>query len=221
MYTLKRSRRRLRTTALSISPSGQIIVIAPIWVPKKNIDEFVASKSDWISKQLSNIKPKRSLKYAHGEMHLYFGEKYPLNFIYTDTNKIKVKFLFNKINIYLKDGNQDVQKALLAWYLDNGKRIITTKVNYFCNQVKAEYNRITLKKVSSIWGSCSHKNNLNFNRKLIMAPHGIVDYVIIHEVCHLIYHNHGQNFWKLVASLDPKFKTHRLWLKQNSHLLSL
>src|SRR3989338_106350 len=102
MYTLKRSRRRLRTTALSISPSGQIIVIAPIWVPKKNIDEFVASKSDWISKQLSNIKPKRSLKYAHGEMHLYFGEKYPLNFIYTDTNKITGKFLFNKINIYIK-----------------------------------------------------------------------------------------------------------------------
>ena len=80
MYTIKRSHKRLRTTALSVSSTGQIIVTAPIWVPKKVIDEFIASKSDWIAKQLTKIKPTRSLKYIHSELHLYFGEKYPLNF---------------------------------------------------------------------------------------------------------------------------------------------
>ncbi|PIP85683.1 hypothetical protein COW83_03000, partial [Candidatus Collierbacteria bacterium CG22_combo_CG10-13_8_21_14_all_43_12] len=75
--------------------------------------------------------------------------------------------------------------------------------------------------VSSIWGSCSPSNRLCFNRKLIMAPHEVVDYVVIHEVCHLVHRNHSSRFWGLVAKLDPKYKEHRRWLYRNHSLLSI
>lgn len=230
-YRIIRGKGRKRTTAISVSREKGVIVSAPQWVPEFIVRNFVAEKAPWILKQLNrlNSAPQAKQKeYTSGELHLYFGEEYPLiiqpssyavkpriNFIYNQFEAVVPKLLSpSKQKLLLK-------LAMLDWYLVNGKRIITDKVNYFTEKLGVPYNRITLKKVSSIWGSCSRRGNLNFNRKLIMAPHKIVDYVVIHEVCHLKEHNHSSAFWKLVASFDPDFKAHRKWLHDNSLILSI
>ncbi|PIR43823.1 zinc-dependent protease, partial [candidate division WWE3 bacterium CG10_big_fil_rev_8_21_14_0_10_32_10] len=89
------------------------------------------------------------------------------------------------------------------------------------NFLNLKYKKIYIKNVKTIWGSCSSRKNLNFNYKLVMAPHNIIDYVVIHEVCHLVHQNHSKSFWSLVKSIDPNFKEHKKWLHENGHNLTL
>lgn len=230
-YQIVRSLRRRKTSSISISPEGNVIVSVPPWVSPKSIETLVGERASWIKKALSrfssNQKPKTKL-YSDGEKHLYFGEEYPLSIsAVTGIATARLQFLYNRFQAMvpshhsLARQSEDIKEAMFRWYLDNGKRIITEKVNYFAKLLNVSYNRIVLKKVSSIWGSCSSKNNLNFNRKLIMAPHHVVDYVVIHEVCHLIHRHHRKSFWDLVKSFDPEYRSHIRWLKQNHHLLTI
>ena len=213
---------------LSIHPEKGLTVRAPFWVPEISIRKFVEEKSDWIQKQLSRLnhsKPKEK-EYVDGEKHLYFGQEYDLNILYLKTpRRTEVKIHDDKIQVSLFEGHADnkrtneIKEAILRFYLETGIAVITEKVNHYSSLLEVEYNRIDIKKVSSIWGSCSPTNRLSFNRKLIMAPHEVVDYVIIHEVCHLVQRNHSSRFWGLVAKFDPKYKEHRRWLHRNHQKL--
>lgn len=224
-YKIIRSPRRRNSTAIKITPQGQVEVLTTPWTPKLIIDQFIAQKQDWIAKKIAQVKKTLppQLKYISGENHLFFGEGYPLHIKNHSLKRPKLAFLYNRFTAFIHPShNTDTIKKLFhGWYLDQGKKIISQKVDHFSRLINAEYNSIRIKRVSSIWGSCSSKNNLNFNRKLIMAPHKIVDYVVIHEVCHLIHHHHKKPFWDLVARLDPEYKKHVAWLKNNQHLLYL
>lgn len=230
-YTIVRSKRRRFSSSISVSPEKGVIVSVPSWVPLSAIEDMVREKAEWIERtvrRLGGIKTVKKKRYVDGESHLYFGEEYPLAVApATGIATARLQFIYNQFKALVpahhspSEQRSDLKEAMIRWYLDNGKRIITKKVNHFTKLLGVNYNRIVLKRVSSIWGSCSRKNNLNFNRKLIMAPHRVVDYVVIHEVCHLIHHNHGKGFWNLVKSLDPDYKDRIRWLKQNQHLLTI
>jgi predicted metal-dependent hydrolase len=228
-YKIIRSRRRVNTTSISVSENG-IVVHAPFWVPKFVIDRFVSEKEEWINNQLTRVEKKSAGKkqYVEGETHLFFGKELKLTINEKDLpSRTKVELLTDTILVTLWSSHQgekrtkEIKEALTSWYLEQGIGLITEKVNYFSKQLSVDYREIKIKKVSTIWGSCSPTNNLSFNRKLIMAPHEIVDYVVIHEVCHMIQRNHSSHFWALVCKFDPMFRQHRRWLKTNSHLLSL
>lgn len=230
-YSIVRSARRRFSSTISITPEKGVVVSVPPWVSLSAIEDMVREKTDWIIKtinRLGGMKIQKKKRYVDGETHLYFGEEYPLAVIPTvGIATARLNFLHNqfevKVPVHHTPARQrkDLKEAMVRWYLDNGKRIISEKVRHFTNLLGVEHNRIVLKKVSSIWGSCSRKNNLNFNRKLIMAPHKVVDYVVIHEVCHLVHHHHRKSFWNLVKSFDPDYKNHVRWLKQNHHLLTI
>jgi predicted metal-dependent hydrolase len=99
------------------------------------------------------------------------------------------------------------------------KIIIPELVNYYTALYKTNYNKITLKNIKTRWGSCSTKRNLNFNWRIILAPEKVLQYVIIHEVCHLVEMNHSRNFWQLVSQACPDYKTQRTWLRKNGYTL--
>lgn len=228
-YKLKRTSRRSATTSIRITPEG-VQVNAPRWVSLGIIEEFLSQKKDWILQHLEKVKSKQvsQKKYHDGETHLYFGESFPLKITKSlSVSKPKLILLYDKFEAlvpkYLEESKigGHLKDLFTKWYLKQGKKVITQKVDHFSRKLSVSYNKITLKRVSSIWGSCSRKNNLNFNRKLIMAPHKIVDYVVIHEVCHLVHRHHRKSFWELVATLDPEYKEHVKWLKDNSHILTL
>ena len=223
-YILRRSTKRLTSTSIRVNEDGEVEVTAPIWVGRFFIDQFIEKQSAWINKRLQ--KPRvATKKYFDGEMHSFFGEEYPLMIIKTVNKTTKIKLSYGHLEAHVYGGYDDttiaanIKKSLSKWYLENGHKVITEKVNHFTSQLDVAYGRITLKKVTSIWGSCSHKQNLNFNRKLILAPHPIVDYVVVHEVCHLIHKHHRRTFWELVEKLDPEYREHRYWLKKNDNLL--
>lgn len=111
-----------------------------------------------------------------------------------------------------------------CYYPDNASRkaakdIIRARVKYWGAALNLEYGRVFIKDQRTLWGSCSGKRNLNFNWRLAAAPPEVLDYVIVHELCHLREMNHSKRFWSLVSGFYPDYKMRRKWLKDNSLLL--
>lgn len=99
------------------------------------------------------------------------------------------------------------------------REIITQKALYYSSLLGVKYNRIAIKDTSTRWGSCSSLGNLNFSWRLILAPDYVLEYVVIHELCHLLEMNHSKAFWNNVASLQPSYKISRDWLKNHGQEL--
>lgn len=227
-YTLKRNRRITGNINLRIK-DGLVHVSAPFWVTKKAIDDFVTSKQNWILQALSKQKSSAvDKKYIDGENHLFFGENKSLKIAVSDSiirTNIQIVEESIVLNIYKghlrSDYTAHADRAFISFYLEQLIAYLTDRVNYYCDQLGVDYSKIEVKKVSSIWGSCSAKNVLSFNRKLCLAPKEIVDYVVIHEVCHLRERNHSSRFWGLVRNYDKNYKENRRWLHQNHKLLNI
>ena len=100
---------------------------------------------------------------------------------------------------------------------DLALKVISVKVKHYAGLMNVQYGRITIRNQKTRWGSCSSKGNLNFNCLLMLAPDEVVDYVVIHELCHLIEMNHSKAFWKQVEQMMQDYKKHRKWLKDHGN----
>ena len=106
--------------------------------------------------------------------------------------------------------NADIEKLC-----QKALSVIPDKVKYYAEIMGVTYGRITIRNQKTRWGSCSSEKNLNFNWKLILAPPEVLDYVVVHELCHLKEMNHSKAFWDEVGKVMPNYETHKLWLKEN------
>ena len=111
------------------------------------------------------------------------------------------------------------RSALIRWYKRNAKRKFNEKVERYAKVVGVTPRSISIKSFKSRWGSCSAEGDVDFNWVVVMAPNCIVDYIVIHELCHLIYHDHSPKFWTEVERVMPDYKEHKVWLKVNGHKL--
>lgn len=112
------------------------------------------------------------------------------------------------------------ERRLEAPYREAAKEYIPKRVAYYAGLLAIDYNTITIRDQKTRWGSCSSKGNLSFSWRLILAPPKVLDYVVVHELCHRMEMNHSPRFWALVESIMPDYKTHRKWLKENGEKLS-
>ena len=104
---------------------------------------------------------------------------------------------------------------------DKAAEYIPERVKYYADIIGTNYGQITIRAQKTRWGSCTAKGNLNFNWRLVMAPEPVLDYVVIHELCHLRYMDHSEHFWNLVAEFCPAYKQYRKWLKEHGESLYL
>jgi len=111
--------------------------------------------------------------------------------------------------------NGILELALEQWYRTEATKLINERADKLRSQMGISYQRIVIRGQKTRWGSCSHKKNLSFNWKLIMAPEPVIDYVIIHELTHLKEMNHSKRFWELVAQYRPRWREYKKWLKQH------
>lgn len=106
-------------------------------------------------------------------------------------------------------------------YRKAAKRYIYERVEYYIKFTGGSYRTIRIGDQKTRWGSCSSNGTLSFSWRLMLAPPRVLDYVVIHELCHLTHMNHSKEFWKMVESIDPDYKEHRRWLKENGNSLIL
>lgn len=217
MFTIIRTKRK--TFALVVNPDGSLTVRAPLWATKKQINQLVAEHDQWIrtrqEKAQEASQKRQPKKYVDGETFLYLGTPVPLKIVERQRESLRLEDRF-----YLaRRALPSAQDAFKEWYRRRAYDIFRERVAIHAAGTGFQYGTVRVKDLRSRWGSCSSKGNLNFNLRLVMAPLPVIDYVIIHELCHLKVKNHSKAFWQLVEAVMPGYKKHLSWLKQNGQLL--
>ena len=208
-----------RSLGITVTPEMNVLVKAPVDISMEKIKEKLRKKAPWIIKQQSfflSFHPKTpARKYIGGETHLYLGRQYRLKISVSKFESVKLKGKF----IVVSTSNKSRVKQLLhEWYLQNAKAkfhsIALPLIDKF-KKHRVEPSSIVLRDMPTRWGSCTPKGKIILNPELIKAPKGCIQYVIIHELCHLIHHDHTQKF------VDLQTKEMKDWGKWKSKLEKL
>lgn len=146
---------------------------------------------------------------------LYEGKLYPARIHVTPDQEEGVDFNGNAFDIYLQTPQADANALADQWLRNKANEVLKAKTAEWAQKMGVEYNNITIKNQQSLWASCSAKKNINYTYHIIKMPTAIRDYLIVHELSHLVHMNHGAEYWQLVAQYCPDYKAHRRWLNDN------
>lgn len=194
---------------------------------KNEFDKIILQKADRIVEKYEGAAMKQKVKPVHqfcsGEEFSYRGKALILNLIVNaDRKRIMVKKQAGKLLVVSPAADKEmIKKAMIKWYREQARELLTDKVDYYRKFINKPIGEIRIKEQKSRWGSCSARGNLNFNWKIVMAPDEIIDYLVVHELCHLLHMNHSKDFWQSVGSILSDYKDRERWLKENGSLLNL
>jgi predicted metal-dependent hydrolase len=202
---------------------GGISIVSPI---KQDIDEirnFINNNKSWILKKII-FYAKLNSKLEYGPLLkdeiIYLGKKYKLKFVKDTFQYAVLSENPMKITFRVKD-RRTCRRNIVNWYRQQTKKILDEKVPFFGKKLSISYGKVSIRSQKLRWGSCSKEGNLNFNLLLSALPLNIIDYIIIHELFHLVEFNHSEHFWKLVEHALPTYKDCRTWLRINGSYLHL
>ncbi|WP_237673399.1 M48 family metallopeptidase [Vreelandella profundi] len=203
---------------------GAVSIVVPANTPPEKIDQLLASKRRWIKEKIAlqqELNPASTKHYVSGEAFSYLGRNYRLKV--EQGNYSPVKLINGRLLVTIPQGNDQphmVRNALVRWYKRQAEQKLQGKVERFSSLVGVEPAGVGIKTFKSRWGSCTAKGKLEFNWQVMMAPNRMVDYVVIHELCHLIRHDHSPEFWREMARVMPDYQQCREWLRDNALKLS-
>lgn len=208
-----------KSLGITVTPEMKVLVKAPVETSIEKVKEKLRKKAPWIIKQQSyflSFHPKTpARKFISGETHLYLGRQYRLKVIPGKFETVKLKGKFIEVTTNEKGRTKQL---VSDWYLQNARTkfhsIAEPLIDKF-KKHKVEPSSIVLREMPSRWGSCTPRGKIILNPELIKAPKGCIEYVIIHELCHLIYHDHTQKF------IDLQMKEMRDWEKWKTKLEKL
>lgn len=214
-------RSRRKTLVLQIKHDASLVVRAPFKVSTRQINEIIHKKRFWITKARNKViaanRARVSKRFVEGEKFLYLGSFYPLRIIEKQRPALLFDGQFRLSSKYVSSGRQVFRK----WYAQQAARIITSRIDWYISSLPVGYNKIRITNAKHRWGSCSNRGNLNFSWRLILARLLVVDYVVVHEIVHLLERNHSGKFWAKVSQVFPKYLECRKWLKENEPFLAI
>ncbi len=216
MFDYKLIRSDRKTLSVEIDRDGGLIVRAPRRLDKATIERFLESRKRWIEENRRRMLERRAavVQDSSGAQTVwYHGSQ--LQLLQHDAS-----------NVEIRDGALIVphnwtQAYLRAWLKEMCKQELQSRVPPAAALLGVQPTAIHVTEAKTRWGSCSSKNSLNFSWRLIFCPPEVMDYVVIHELCHIRHKNHSAAFWAMVAQYDPDYKTHRAWLREHAALMDL
>jgi len=226
-YQLIRSARR-KTLGLQVK-QGEIIVRAPVFLTDKQIQGFVSEKSDWLKSKLEQQESKlvpHVIPFTQDSFIWINGEKKKLNITYQPIAQIlnlkeEIRVVLPLRSLYQQNKlscadftKKKVKKQLESWFKLQANTYISKRLPELSLQTGLLPKSYKIRQYKARWGSCNNRDELSFNYLLMMAPIWVIDYVIIHELCHLKHLNHSKEFWHLVKHHAPEFQKAKAWLKK-------
>lgn len=209
--SVRRDRRARRLTLRLDQRSGELHLVMPQRVPLREGLDFAEDRADWIRDQLAALAPQRP--FEDGASVPYLGEMHSIR--HAPEARRGVWLADGSIWV---SGQQDHLPRRVADFLKRSAREeLSLRARAKAESIKRRVTRITLRDTKSRWGSCSSGGELNFSWRLIMAPETVLDYVVAHEVAHLVHMNHSRRFWNLVAKLVPDVATPQRWLQDQGN----
>jgi predicted metal-dependent hydrolase len=220
LYTTKRSAKRKKLT-ITVERDRSVIVHAPEGVSDMVIEQVVESKRQWIYEKIKHKQKYKELPHppgkelVSGESALYLGRQYRIEIVESDQKEI----IFDQRFMVPLSQPERQTESMRDWYISRAKGKILPRVRQYANQIGVEYKGARIVDNRYRWGSCSAKDNVNLNWRLIKAPMFVIDYVIVHELAHLIEANHTPRFWNIVQAQVPKVEKARSWLVEHGQVL--
>ena len=210
--------------SITVHPNLKVTVKAPESKEKNEIEKYIKKRTQWILKQLNYfdqfqpIQPER--KYVSGETHYYLGRQYRLRIIQKKKKQAKLKGKFFEITLLDKTNRLQVESILFDWYREHAKRIFSERIEYYMNYFN-QYNisqpELKIRRMKKRWGSCPEGNTILLNTELIKTSKYCVDYVVVHELCHLIYPHHNIKFYELLTRILPDWEKRKDKLEHSLH----
>jgi predicted metal-dependent hydrolase len=224
-YNVVRSKRK--TADIVLERDGSVVVRAPEWAADEQIERVVESKLYWIYKNLAewrDLNPTRVLReYKSGEGFLYLGRSYRLQLVADQEETLLLKNgRFALQRSLVESGDVELAKqSFRDYYIQRGTERIERRVAYFTPKVDVKPRGIEVKELGHRWASCSPLGNLSFHWKCMMAPLGVIDYIIVHELCHFHHLDHTDAFWNEVDKVMPNYRERKEWLRVNGASLDV
>ena len=219
---------RKRTASISVKDSA-VLVTVPQTLSIGKVHEIVAKKRRWFQGKLNYYKQTQNLsktkEYVSGEGFAYLGRNYRLKVLTGKLNGVQFKNGKLVVHIpkeYSKSKRENKVKQLLEqWYRERALVKLQEKTRRLARKVGVEPKSVSIKSYKGRWGGCNSKQELFFNWNIIIAPNRIVDYVVVHELVHLIHHDHGKAYWKRLKSVFPDYEECKEWLKVHGRNLKI
>ncbi len=216
-----RSKRR-KTMAITVR-HGKASLRMPARLDLSYGEQFVHAKSAWIKQKLQQQPAPLPRHFRDGESLLFQGEPHSLKLSHgLPRNSIKLGAGLLEVGTRQQSpSSTHIARLLKDWYKQQANTLLPRRTRELANQIGLQPRDIEIKTYRARWGSCALSGDIQLNWKLLMAPVAVIDYVIIHELCHLQHHNHSSAFWDLVETFEPNHRAHRAWLRQHGHQLDL
>jgi predicted metal-dependent hydrolase len=219
IYTTVRSAKRKKLT-ITVERDSSILVLAPESATDEAIDRVVQSKRQWLFEKLQNA-PKYQGTHApgkevvSGESALYLGREYRI----TMTDASDARVVFDRAFVIPQGDRLQTRQAFRDWYQAQAQEVILPRVQRLAHELGVGLAEAVIVDDRLRWGSCTAKNNVRLNWRLIKAPMSVIDYVIVHELAHLIEGNHTPTFWNIVRAKVPGAEKSKAWLKEHGQIL--
>lgn len=211
--------KRKRSASIGLSDGG-VKVTVPASLSESRIRDLVIRRTPWINRKLQE-RSERPVpiprEFVSGETVAYLGKNYRLKVLQGDCSSIKMLRGYIQVTVPETDTDpsSSVRTLLTDWYKTHAVTRLKDKTQRYSQMISVSPHSVSIKDYKSMWGSCSVKGDISFNWRIILAPHSVVDYVVVHELCHLLEHNHSPKFWKEVERYVPDWRNQRDWLKHN------
>lgn len=218
-FEIKRSRRK--TVAIHVI-NNQVEIRAPYSTPKSFIDEFIVEKRQWIIEKLIEQEQKQSevLIIDNGAKIPFMGFELVIEIQQAKRNSAKLSENILALKVS-EETSENKIKTMDRWLIRQAKQEIPELVELFAKEMNLwhKVSDIKFRKTKSKWGHCTINGVLQFNPLILLAPEFVMNYLIVHELCHLVHQNHSKNYWQLVSQFDPNYQESEKWLKENGHKL--
>lgn len=206
-FHVQYSKRKKMT--LEITPEGHITVKAPTKTSIEEINAFMRSNKSTLLRVVTQLENRRYITrektYTEDENYLFQGKAYTLSTL---------------LNTPVEE-LENPQAALKQFYTTKTKELIKVRVKHYEKIIGVKAKSVTIVESAKTWGTCSSNKDLTFNYKLSMAPLPVMDYVVIHELCHILHMNHDRSFWRVVGKYDPDFKAHTAYLARFGGVMTI
>lgn len=213
-YELVRSDRK--TLALTVNREGRVIARAPLHMPVSQVEAFIREKQSWIDHAKARFAtlppPRQPLTLADGATLPYLGGNLTLRLV--PTARIRLEG-----TVLLVPANAQDLSPVVHWAEKAVRALLLERVAQLSTQLSLKPSTFRLTHARGRWGSMSTRGTLSLNRALLHCPPDVIDYVIVHELCHIPHPNHSAQFWALVERHLPRYRVQRDWLKANQSLI--
>ena len=222
---IQRKSFRRKHLSVRVLASGVIKVIASIPTPRREISQFLNQYKDWINKNLNECQRIKNKyppkKFIEGEKFLLKGQEYPLILRPTIKKDPEFQIVHSQFTLFLPSKSppeiESLRQCLRQFYENLGRQELKKSIDDYSQKMNLYPKAVSFRSQKTRWGSCSQEGHVSLNWRLAAAPPECLDYVVVHELCHLKYMNHSQKFWQLVERYSPHWKIYRKWLRDNRY----